>query len=1062
MDNRFQTRSRPDPALANRFSSAAVSSALGRSLVRDSQGFHTASSLSGWVRPMSASQRTLVILIENGGVDLGIPGLVGKLFSAVPGGGSIPDGYKKKLVDYLHEKIAGFTDNLIESAELTLNRYTDAKPNFFSSVVVLRNGTASYDELKQQLFSLSRDGRIIDLLILTHGGEDSISVTGGVSGQRIRDMRAEFGKPLAIRSVYMMNCVGASLNQAWLDAGAKASSGAIRNNYLPEPTTYFFWQAWKAGQAFDAAVTSAYQKTVDLMDDTVRGFFAALPMPLDQLGALVNFAGMDFVKDSAPVIQGDASVTIASDDLVFSQSLARGKALAMTVLPVSVLRTIAAAQSDPVASAPRACVVSPQGLAFIKGRTPFHATAYDDLGHCAIGYGTALHRGPCDARSEERRYAGGISEDEAMQLLVARVRHCEDMLNDAVRVNLNQNQTDALASFVFSLGHKRFRESTLLQLLNEGNYAAVPVELRKWTKARRDIALVDVPELVASRNAEAELFMKAPAVTPPAQPAAQSLSLVAPPRRARTVITQSLATPFGFAATEWEPLISFRPPTAIQTAVNGKGLNWHVHRIEDAYGDINLDYYPVSISAMPVVGGRTLSAEELLSYTRLNINSFVDTRISEFSPYDGAEAAVWNSGSPLGSVVHIDMKAFGGWVNPDDGSVVVAEHAADHWIFSTIWTVMDMAHPVSGNRQFGYTAAEGAGFVFYTRGADRTTGVLDLAAMSVVYSSAHNLWLSFQSGVAAFVNGNGGSATVGSATSIRTPWPDIRASSHHPSLAWAQSFTRSFGLDPDRKGTFLIPDCFPDDFKGDPPFGVLPGLIVGNMEVVGCVVKASQGVQWGARNEDWFKRAWKTLRELAADRYGVDFFRGCYHFLRFNADGARQADYFCDLVDAAGGWGPGDLMPWVDVEEGGQGNWAPQRLETITDPALRKRLAGEVATCASAFVERFKQRTGLRIAVYGRGLLRDLQMAEGTFGADSAVNPAYTKTMPPMEKYGVALDDISLWQLSGDDGPANPKFPKTLPGWGTHDYSVYIDGARETTLKSLRERCLASRRVETP
>jgi hypothetical protein len=95
-----------------------------------------------------------------------------------------------------------------------------------------------------------------------------------------------------------------------------------------------------------------------------------------------------------------------------------------------------------------------------------------------------------------------------------------------------------------------------------------------------------------------------------------------------------------------------------------------------------------------------------------------------------------------------------------------------------------MAHPVSGNRQFGYTPADGGGCVFYTRGADRTTGLLDLAAMSVVYSSAHNLWLSFQSAVAAFVNSQGGSATAGSATSIRTPWPDVKASSHHPSVGW--------------------------------------------------------------------------------------------------------------------------------------------------------------------------------------------------------------------------------------------------------------------------------------
>jgi GH25 family lysozyme M1 (1,4-beta-N-acetylmuramidase) len=271
----------------------------------------------------------------------------------------------------------------------------------------------------------------------------------------------------------------------------------------------------------------------------------------------------------------------------------------------------------------------------------------------------------------------------------------------------------------------------------------------------------------------------------------------------------------------------------------------------------------------------------------------------------------------------------------------------------------------------------------------------------------------------------------------------------------SKAAAQQLSLDPDREGTFIIPDTYPKDFKGDPPFNVLPGLTVDGKEVVGCVVKASEGIGWGAANEAWFKRAWAKVREVAGDRYGVDFFRGCYHFLLFSVDPVKQADYFCDLIDAAGGWGPGDLMPWVDAEEGGQGSWVPQKLETITDPALRKRLADDVANHLTAYIQRFKQRTGLRIAIYGRGIFRDLQMTDCKFGSDSAVNPAYTVTLPKMEKYGVPLDDISLWQLSGDDGPANPGFPKSMPGWGTHDYSVYIDGARKTTLKTLRERCLA-------
>ena len=287
-------------------------------------------------------------------------------------------------------------------------------------------------------------------------------------------------------------------------------------------------------------------------------------------------------------------------------------------------------------------------------------------------------------------------------------------------------------------------------------------------------------------------------------------------------------------------------------------------------------------------------------------------------------------------------------------------------------------------------------------------------------------------------------------------------------LVKSQSVSHQFTLDPNRAGTFIIADIYQCDFgkprkdkKGcdplDPPFSALPGLVVDGKEVVGCVIKATQGLAdgWPQRYLDWFTRSWKKIREVGGDRYGVDFFRGCYHYLIFSIDGAKQADFLCDTVDAAGGWGPGDLMPWVDIEEAGQGSWAPGELEKITDNAVRRRLADQVTTCATAFVKRFKERTGLRIAVYGRGVFRDLDMTNCKFGSDSAVNPAYTATMPRMERYGVPLDDISLWQLCGDGTVVLNGFPSELPGWGKEDYSVYIDGDRKTTLKSLRERCLA-------
>ncbi len=271
----------------------------------------------------------------------------------------------------------------------------------------------------------------------------------------------------------------------------------------------------------------------------------------------------------------------------------------------------------------------------------------------------------------------------------------------------------------------------------------------------------------------------------------------------------------------------------------------------------------------------------------------------------------------------------------------------------------------------------------------------------------------------------------------------------------APTITNTAPAAPDRGGTFIVPDIYPADLGQNPPFHALPGLHVMGSEVIGCYVKCSEGVGWGQTNEEWFERAWKSLRDVGGERYGKDWFRGCYHFLRFDQDGARQADYLCDLVDRAGGWGPGDLCPWVDVEEGGQGKWAGgERLEDIRDPAKRRRLALEVRKCVTDFVSRFKQRTGLRIMVYGRGIFRDLGMSDCRFGADGICNPAYTATMPRMDAFGWPIEDIQFWQACGDGEVHVPGFPSSIPGWGRTDYSIYINGSAPTTLTDFRKRCL--------
>jgi lysozyme len=68
-------------------------------------------------------------------------------------------------------------------------------------------------------------------------------------------------------------------------------------------------------------------------------------------------------------------------------------------------------------------------------------------------------------------------------LLSQDVKPAEQSVNNGVKVSLNQNQFDALVSFTFNVGGGAFSSSTLLKVLNQGQYDQVPDQLRRWTKS---------------------------------------------------------------------------------------------------------------------------------------------------------------------------------------------------------------------------------------------------------------------------------------------------------------------------------------------------------------------------------------------------------------------------------------------------------------------------------------------------------------------------------------------------------------------------------------------------
>ena len=118
--------------------------------------------------------------------------------------------------------------------------------------------------------------------------------------------------------------------------------------------------------------------------------------------------------------------------------------------------------------------VSPTGRAWTAHCEGCSLTAYPDSGAYSIGYG---HRGVGEGVQWTREMA-------EKQLDIDLAHACE-VLNDPeiVKVDLTQGQFDALADFIFNLGEGHFRESSLLRVLNFGEYSRVPDELRRWIYA---------------------------------------------------------------------------------------------------------------------------------------------------------------------------------------------------------------------------------------------------------------------------------------------------------------------------------------------------------------------------------------------------------------------------------------------------------------------------------------------------------------------------------------------------------------------------------------------------
>ena len=95
-----------------------------------------------------------------------------------------------------------------------------------------------------------------------------------------------------------------------------------------------------------------------------------------------------------------------------------------------------------------------------------------------------------------------ITEADAHNMLVEELDEYEGYINDMISVELNQNQYDAMVSWVYNLGGGNLKASTLLKVLNQGEFDGVPAQIMRWNKAGGKV----LEGLTRRRQAEADLF----------------------------------------------------------------------------------------------------------------------------------------------------------------------------------------------------------------------------------------------------------------------------------------------------------------------------------------------------------------------------------------------------------------------------------------------------------------------------------------------------------------------------------------------------------------------------
>ena len=144
--------------------------------------------------------------------------------------------------------------------------------------------------------------------------------------------------------------------------------------------------------------------------------------------------------------------------------------------------------------------ISDYGYSIIRESEGFEAKAYKDTGGVwTIGYGTIKYPDGTRVKNGDT-----CTKGQAELWLINDCKWVDACLDKHIKVKLNQNQFDALASFVYNVGETAFVKSTMLTLINQSKFGLAANQFDRWIYDNGKV----INGLVNRRAKEKLLFLK--------------------------------------------------------------------------------------------------------------------------------------------------------------------------------------------------------------------------------------------------------------------------------------------------------------------------------------------------------------------------------------------------------------------------------------------------------------------------------------------------------------------------------------------------------------------------